>query len=93
MLSLNASQIPQAEGENKSCVTTIATQTGIEEADELFDHKKLSYDAHCYECKVKYRDPSPKDLVMFLHAYTYTVMFEMISKKRMYFRVLIQVNN
>ena len=61
------------ESGNKNCVTTIATQTGIEDADELFDLKKLSYDAHCYECKVKYRDPSPKDLVMFLHAYTYTV--------------------
>ena len=57
----------------KSCVTTIATQTGIDDADERFDLKKLSYDSHCYECKVKYRDPSPNDLVMFLHAYTYTV--------------------
>ena len=80
MLSLNAIQIPQTEGENRSCVTTIATQTGIEDADELFDHKKLSYDAHCYECKVKYRDPSPKDLVMFLHAYTYTVIFRIVPK-------------
>ena len=52
---------------------TIATQTGIEEADKGFDIAKLSVDPHCYECKVKYRDPRPKDLVMFLHAWTYSV--------------------
>ena len=52
---------------------TTATQTGIEEADQRFDQAKLSIDPHCYECKVKYRDPRPKDLVMFLHAYTYSV--------------------
>ena len=52
---------------------TIATQTGIEEADRRFDSTKLSIDPHCYECKVKYRDPRPKDLVMFLHAWTYSV--------------------
>jgi len=51
---------------------TIATQTGIEEADRGFDISKLSVDPHCYECKVKYRDPRPKDLVMFLHAWTYS---------------------
>ena len=50
---------------------TIATQTGIEEADKRFDISKLSTDHHCYECKVKYRDPRPKDLVMFLHAWVY----------------------
>ena len=68
-----SSQRTDAENNSKSCVTTIATQTGIDEADERFDVTKLSFDPHCYECKVKYRDPSPKDLVMFLHAYTYTV--------------------
>jgi len=51
---------------------TIATQTGIEEADKRFDISKLSTDHHCYECKVKYRDPRPKDLVMFLHAWAYS---------------------
>ena len=30
-------------------------------------------DPHCYECTVKYRDPRPKDLVMFLHALKYQV--------------------
>ena len=37
-----------------------------------FDPTKLSIDPHCFECKVKYRDPKPKDLVMFLHAWTYS---------------------
>ena len=30
-------------------------------------------DRHCYECKVKYRDPSPADLMMYLHALRYQV--------------------
>ena len=51
---------------------TIATQPSIKETDNEFDITKLSVDPHCYECKVKYRDPSPKDLVMFLHALTYS---------------------
>ena len=40
---------------------------------QIFDQKKLTVDHHCYECKVKYRDPRPRDLVMFLHAWTYSV--------------------
>ena len=58
---------------------TIATQTGIEEADKRFDISKLSTDHHCYECKVKYRDPRPKDLVMFLHAWAYSVSFQYLG--------------
>ena len=58
---------------------TIATQTGIEEADKGFDIAKLSVDQHCYECKVKYRDPRPKDLVMFLHAWTYSVRHAFVT--------------
>ena len=30
-------------------------------------------DPHCYECKVKYRDPSENDLIMYLHALRYQV--------------------
>ena len=33
-------------------------------------------DPHCYECKVKYRDPSEKDLIMYLHALRYQVWGE-----------------
>ncbi|KAI5705286.1 hypothetical protein M8J75_013616 [Diaphorina citri] len=50
---------------------TVATQTGQESPDLSYDPDKLSTDPHCYECKVKYRDPKPKDLVMYLHAWKY----------------------
>ncbi len=45
---------------------------------QTFDTRKLSLDSHCYECKVKYRDPRPRDLVMFLHAWTYSVTITVI---------------
>ncbi|XP_016964418.1 pseudouridylate synthase RPUSD2 isoform X1 [Drosophila biarmipes] len=32
---------------------------------------KVSVDEHCYECKVHYRDPKSKDLIMYLHAWKY----------------------
>ncbi len=38
-----------------------------------FDAAKLTVDEHCYECKVRFRDPKPKDLMMFLHAWRYKV--------------------
>jgi len=34
---------------------------------------KMTWDPHCYECKVRYRDPKPGDLVMYLHAWRYKV--------------------
>jgi len=46
----------------------------MEEADSTFYPCKLSVDPHCYECKVRYRDPRPKDLVMYLHAWKYSVI-------------------
>ena len=37
-------------------------------------------DPNCYECKVKYRDPTPRDLIMYLHALKYQVLvFKVIS--------------
>lgn len=56
-----------------SSKVTVATQTGQEVPDLSYDPDKLSTDPHCYECKVKYRDPKPKDLVMYLHAWKYRV--------------------
>ncbi|KAL9874361.1 rluA pseudouridine synthase 1 isoform 4-T9 [Glossina fuscipes fuscipes] len=50
---------------------TVATQTGHESPDMAFNAEKMTTDKHCYECKVRYRDPKPKDLVMYLHAWTY----------------------
>ena len=70
---------------------TIATQTGIEEADRRFDSAKLSIDPHCYECKVKYRDPRPKDLVMFLHAWTYSVSLKYSVSRQVLNIVLISI--
>ncbi|XP_055839561.1 pseudouridylate synthase RPUSD2-like isoform X2 [Episyrphus balteatus] len=50
---------------------TVATQTGHECPDMAFNAEKMTTDKHCYECKVRYRDPKPKDLVMYLHAWKY----------------------
>ena len=33
--------------------------------------EKMTWDPNCYECKVRYRDPKPRDLVMYLHAWRY----------------------
>lgn len=30
------------------------------------------FDSNCYECSIRYRDPSPSDLVMYLHALKYS---------------------
>lgn len=38
-----------------------------------FEEEKMTVDKHCYECKVRYRDPKPQDLVMYLHAWKYKV--------------------
>ncbi|XP_071743463.1 pseudouridylate synthase RPUSD2 isoform X5 [Lepeophtheirus salmonis] len=66
---VNPSCIKDEDEEEK---VTTATQTGFEEADNKFNDDKMTYDTHCYECKVKYRDPKPKDLIMYLHAVTYS---------------------
>ncbi|XP_076256012.1 pseudouridylate synthase RPUSD2-like isoform X3 [Rhynchophorus ferrugineus] len=50
---------------------TVATQTGHEAPDFTFNPDKMTVDPHCYECKVRYRDPKPQDLVMYLHAWKY----------------------
>ena len=42
-------------------------------ADSTYDSDKLTCDEHCYECKVRFRDPKPRDLMMFLHAWRYKV--------------------
>lgn len=52
---------------------TVSTQTGHESPDMAFNAEKMTMDKHCYECKVRYRDPKPQDLVMYLHAWKYKV--------------------
>jgi len=56
---------------------TVATQTGHESPDLAFNAEKMTTDKHCYECKVRYKDPKPQDLVMYLHAWKYKVNFSM----------------
>ncbi|KAK9888707.1 hypothetical protein WA026_000937 [Henosepilachna vigintioctopunctata] len=70
--------IPCELSTNKSVIVpsishrqTVATQTGHESPDMMFNPEKMTNDEHCYECKVRYRDPKPQDLIMYLHAWTY----------------------
>lgn len=63
---------------NKNVKITIATQTGQETPDMSFNPEKMINDENCYECKIKYRDPKPKDLVMYLHAWKYKVRILLI---------------
>lgn len=64
---------PAGDGRLESCATQDAhTQTGIDVPDVGFDVKKLTVDAHCQECKIRYKDPEPTDLVMYLHALRYS---------------------
>ena len=69
----NVTDNEQLSGIEDSQTTTSASSNQQEVELEKFDASKLSVDEHCQECKVKYKDPKPKDLVMFLHAYTYSV--------------------
>lgn len=61
----------------KSDKVTVATQTGCTPAVSAPSSSAsgapdaLSADPHCYECRVRYRDPRPRDLVMYLHAWKY----------------------
>ncbi len=41
--------------------------------DYRYSAERMTWDPNCYECKVRYRDPKPKDLVMYLHAWVYKV--------------------
>ena len=57
------------------------TETHQDDTEEEAGARKG--DPHCYECKVKYRDPTEDDLVMYLHALRYQVqcktLLELIS--------------
>ncbi|XP_049871018.1 uncharacterized protein LOC126370237 isoform X2 [Pectinophora gossypiella] len=62
----------------KSDKVTVATQTGCAAtatssaaSSVVSTNDALTSDPHCYECRVRYRDPRPRDLVMYLHAWKY----------------------
>nr|XP_022916743.1 uncharacterized protein C18B11.02c-like isoform X2 [Onthophagus taurus] len=62
---------PLTNSSRNDAKVTVATQTGHEAPDHSFNPDKMTVDKHCYECKVRYRDPKPQDLVMYLHAWKY----------------------
>ncbi|KAL5238707.1 hypothetical protein ACI65C_006117 [Semiaphis heraclei] len=59
-------------GELKGVMIDASIQTGIDVPDVGFDRKKLTVDAHCQECKIRYKDPKPTELIMYLHALRYS---------------------
>jgi len=50
----------------------MSTQTGVDIPDAAFVKSKLTVDPYCQECKIQYKDPKPKDLIMYLHAFKYS---------------------
>ncbi|XP_047489835.1 RNA pseudouridylate synthase domain-containing protein 2-like isoform X3 [Penaeus chinensis] len=52
-------------------VVSAGTQTSEGNRDYGYQPRLMTVDEHCYECKVRYRDPKPRDLVMYLHALKY----------------------
>lgn len=49
-----------------------SSQTSYEYPDTTFDPAKMTSDDNCLECKLKYKDPNPEQLVMYLHALKYS---------------------
>ena len=50
-----------------------ATGDNAQNKEYSYQSSLMTVDNHCYECKVRYRDPKPRDLVMYLHALKYSV--------------------
>ncbi|XP_036318482.1 RNA pseudouridylate synthase domain-containing protein 2-like [Rhagoletis pomonella] len=61
----------KTEPEEQPTKVSVGTQTGHAPPDTVYNKTKLSFDKHCYECKVRFKDPKPKDLIMYLHAWKY----------------------
>ncbi|XP_041978777.1 RNA pseudouridylate synthase domain-containing protein 2-like isoform X1 [Aricia agestis] len=51
--------------------TAPAATVGQSPAANIAGVEAITPDPHCYECRVRYRDPRPRDLVMYLHAWKY----------------------
>jgi hypothetical protein len=66
------SSAPAFSAEPKDTVSNDNNNLNSGEASP-FKKDLLTFDPHCYECKVRYRDPKPKDLIMYLHAIKYGV--------------------
>ncbi|XP_004529442.1 RNA pseudouridylate synthase domain-containing protein 2-like [Ceratitis capitata] len=61
----------EGKNEEQPKTVTVGTQTGHEPPDTNYNKQKTTFDEHCYECKVRFKDPKPKDLIMYLHAWKY----------------------
>lgn len=75
-----------AHTSNKS----VAVQTEHNSLHLTFDPSKMTKDKHCYECRVRYRDPKPQDLIMYLHAWKYkvsTIKLKFNSISHIYFKI------
>ncbi|XP_067635153.1 pseudouridylate synthase RPUSD2-like [Eurosta solidaginis] len=64
--------IADQNSDPKPMKITVGTQTGHDPPDTKFNKKKTTIDEHCYECKVRFKDPKSKDLIMYLHAWKYS---------------------
>lgn len=51
-----------------------AVHEPIDAAMSKLDPSKLTTDENCRECKLKFQDPRPENLVMYLHAFRYKVI-------------------
>nr|XP_014085618.1 RNA pseudouridylate synthase domain-containing protein 2 [Bactrocera oleae] len=63
--------LPEEEKKEQSNKVSVGTQTGHDPPDNAYNKEKTTVDEHCYECKVRFKDPKPNDLIMYLHAWKY----------------------
>ena len=61
------------EAESTEPITEQDNELLTKHKEYRYMSEKMTWDPHCYECKVRYRDPKAKDLVMYLHAWRYKV--------------------
>lgn len=75
LLLLREPVVLRAPLDSESCepLTPADNELLTRHREYRYQPEKMTWDPHCYECKVRYRDPKPKDLVMYLHAWRYKV--------------------
>lgn len=64
---------PPLEMDSSEPITQMDNELLAKHKEYRYQPEKMTWDPNCYECKVRYRDPKPKDLVMYLHAWRYKV--------------------
>uniref|UniRef100_A0A0P5H1X9 Pseudouridylate synthase RPUSD2 n=1 Tax=Daphnia magna TaxID=35525 RepID=A0A0P5H1X9_9CRUS len=63
---------PEENSRNERNSPDDATKVNENFFADNYNSSKVTFDEHCFECKTRFRDPKPKDLMMFLHAWRYT---------------------